>query len=91
MDWQENSDQYGKETSTHERWFMVLERLFTTEMTPDRRPEALCEGPDEGERTDRCSLRESSQRSDEHHAYLFNKFERQHSKWGPGNAGIISL
>jgi hypothetical protein len=77
MDWQDNSDQYGKGTSTHEWWFMVLERLFTTELTPDRRPEALCEGSDESERMARCSLRESRQRSDEHHAYLFNKFERQ--------------
>jgi hypothetical protein len=23
MDWQDNSDQYAKETSTHEWWFMV--------------------------------------------------------------------
>ena len=58
---------------------MMLERLFKTEMIPDRKPVALCEGPDEGERIDRCSLPESSQKADEDREYLLAKFERQPS------------
>ena len=48
----------------------MLERLFTTEMPPDRKLNALCEGLDEGEKIDRCALPESSQKADEHHEHF---------------------
>jgi hypothetical protein len=54
----------------------MMEWLFTTEMMPDRKLNALCEGLYEGERIDRCSLPESSQKVDEHHEHFFDKFER---------------
>lgn len=53
----------------------MMEWLFTTEMTLDRKLNALCEGLDEGEKTDRCALPESSQKADEHHEHFFDKFE----------------
>jgi hypothetical protein len=55
----------------------MMARLFTTEMMPDRKLNALCQGLDVGEKIDRCALPESSQKADEHHEHFFDKFECQ--------------